>query len=347
MIDNEHGGDIYSKEILLDFSASINPLGMPCSAKRALAENIKAFECYPDINCTELRLALQEYEGVPMRNIVCKNGAAELIYCIAAVIKPKKALIIAPTFSEYEKAVRSVGCEIEYYYLDEKSDFSLDEGILNRLDGVDIVFICNPNNPTAKVSNGALIEKIAQECLAASVYLVIDECFMDFVENSHLYRAKAELDNVIILKAFTKIYAMAGLRLGYLISRNEGIVSRISQSGQCWSVSVPAQIAGVASLGEKDFIQKTVQLISDERKYLSREFTRLGFKVYSSSANFIMFYCDLPLDSLLLDYKIAIRSLAGFNGLSKGFYRAACRGHDENVKLISAIERILKRWQRQ
>ncbi len=337
-----HGGDIYSREIEYDFSANINPLGMPESVKSALINGIEKFERYPDINCTELKNAVAVHENISPEKIVFGNGAADLIDRIVQFLKPRKALITAPTFSEYERALTSVGCEVEYFYTDEKNDFEITDSILDSIYGKDIIFICNPNNPTGNLIDNNVFQKIKDISRKKKIHLVIDECFMDFVDKSCLYRSKARDKNIIILKAFTKIYAMAGLRLGYMLCGDEMIVRGVENTGQCWSVSVPAQLAGAAALKESGYIEKTLQIIKTEREYLTAELKKFGFKVYPSEANFILFKTDIQLDKMLLKKKTAIRNCENYVNLESGYFRTAVRNHDENTLLISEIQEVMK-----
>lgn len=342
MIKSLHGGDIYSRKIDLDFSANINPLGTPSSVRKAVARSADFAANYPDPNCTELKKAISVHENIPAESIVCGNGAADLIYRTVLTLKPKRALVTAPTFSEYEKALEITGCEVSRYTLDESSNFRLDCGIADMIGGKDIVFICSPNNPVGNVADKEIMEKIIDKCRSENAVLVIDHCFMDFAAEHEKYIVQPIYKNVIILKAFTKIYAMAGLRLGYLLCADSELCGRIADCGQSWSVSIPAQMAGVAALNEDEYVKKSVSLISAEREYLSQSLTALGFKAYPSKANFILFKCGLPLDELLLRKKIAIRNCRDYAGLGEGYFRIAVRNHDENTRLIDAIERVMK-----
>lgn len=341
MIKNVHGGDIYSREISLDFSANINPLGTPESIVKAASESLADIKNYPDPNCTLLRNALSEHENIGAGNIVCGNGAADLIYRIVLAVRPKKALITAPTFSEYEKALLTVGCDVGHFMLRESSNFRLDENILGEISGNDMVFICNPNNPVGNAAESGLISEIISECGKCGCIAVIDECFMDFVSGNKKYRTIPKHKNAVILKAFTKMYAMAGLRLGYMLCADEKLCNSVSECGQSWSVSIPAQAAGIAALGEHDIAEETRCLIDAERKYLMDKLSGFGFKVYPSQANFILFRCCLPLDEMLIKEKIAIRNCGGYIGLSEGYFRIAVRTHAENEMLVKAVERIV------
>lgn len=334
---NCHGGDIYSREIKYDFSANINPLGMPERVRAALRNGVDSFEHYPDVRCSALKAAIARRECTGPENIVCGNGAADIIYRLVYALRPRRALVTAPAFSEYEKALGEVGCQVRRFMLSENEDFRLGENIIDEIKDLDMVFICSPNNPTGAVVDNELMKKIAEKCRENNIYLVIDRCFEDFVLGGE--RMIPHNDKVIVLKAFTKIYAMAGLRLGYALC---SIAGRLESCGQCWSVSVPAQIAGAAALEEADYPRRTAELIAAERAYLTRELSRLGFRVFPSEVNFILFRCDLPLDRELLMEGIAIRSCENFVGLGPGYFRIAVRTREENEILINAIERMCK-----
>ncbi len=343
MVISEHGGDIYSREISLDFSANLNPSGMPEGVKTALKNSVSEWENYPDPLCRKLCKALSEYENFPIENIVCGNGAADLIYRLVKAVNPKKVIVTAPTFSEYEKALSENGTEILHYYLSEKYDFAIDKGILNVLDSsTDMIFLCNPNNPTGQYVPKDILKAVAEKCLENDIILVCDECFLSFVTDGKSKSIRHFLNkNVIILNAFTKIYSMAGLRLGYALFGSTELAETVQKTGQYWSVSTPAQIAGIAALNEKNYIEKTVQLINKERDFLTAELQKFGFRVFKSEANFILFRCDMPLDELLLREKIAIRNCGNYEGLSDGYFRIAVRNHEENAMLITAIGRCL------
>ncbi len=265
MMKNEHGGDIFEREILYDFSANLNPLGMPESVKNALQKSISEWEKYPDPFCRSLVKKLSERENFPPENIVCGNGAADLIFRIVQTVKPQKAVVCAPSFSEYSKALIQNECEILHYFLSEKSGFALDEKILEMLDeSVQMLILCTPNNPTGRTIDSELLRRICEKCEANDIVFLCDECFIDFTENA----AHAEQfmnPNVVVLKAFTKIYAMAGLRLGYALFGDAELAEKVRRNGQFWSVSAPAQTAGEAALDEKNYLEKTLELAKKER----------------------------------------------------------------------------------
>lgn len=341
MIIPKHGGDTFDRDIIYDFSANLNPLGMPKSVKKALENSVSDWERYPDPYCRRLVKKLSERENFSPENIVCGNGAADLIFRIVQAAKPKKAVVCAPSFGEYTKALEQCGCDIAAYRLAEENGFALDVGITAILDkSVDMLILCTPNNPTGRTIESGLLREICRKCEDNNIIFLCDECFIDFVVNG--MGAECFMNkSVVILKAFTKIYAMAGLRLGYALFGDSTFAEKVRETGQFWSVSSPAQAAGEAALEEKGYAAKAAELIKIERKYLSENLRRLGLKVYFSEANFILFYTNLPLDEMLLRQNILIRNCENFNGLSRGFFRIAVRTHEENTALISALGRCI------
>ena len=341
---HEHGGDIYGQNILYDFSANLNPLGMPESVRRAAVSAIETSERYPDPYCRELVRKLAEHERFAEDNIVCGNGADDLIYRIIRALRPRNAVIAVPTFSEYAKALSEAGCIITEHRLSEDSGFVLGEDILEKLtDGVDLLVLCSPNNPTGRLNDAALMRRICGMCADKGIVLLCDECFIDLTGKGLSHSAKGFIDkSVIVLKAFTKTYSMAGLRLGYALFGDTELAEKVRTCGQFWSVSAPAQAAGLAALDETEYVEAAVRLIADEREYLSEMLRQHGFTVYPSDANFILFRCALPLDELLIGEKILIRSCANYRGLDGSFFRIAVRTHDENEALCQAVGKIEK-----
>lgn len=344
---SEHGGDAFGLDILYDFSANLNPLGMPESAKKALNNSVMEWEKYPDPSCRKLTQKLAAAMNLQPEQIVCGNGAADLIYRIISTIKPRKCVLCSPTFSEYEKALRENNCEIEYFPLLEENDFRLDERISETLtNGTEMLILCNPNNPAGGVISRELLKKICEKCAQKNITFLCDECFLEFTENAENNSALNFLnEKTIVLKAFTKIFAMAGIRLGYAVFGDCETAWKTAQSGQCWSVSAPAQIAGTAVLddeiGTKIYLKKTRELIKTERELLKKSLNDLGIRTFDSSANFLLLKSDLRLFDALLEERILLRNCANFRGLDERFFRIAVRTHEENQALVEALRRVI------
>ena len=339
-----HGGEIYNKKVTLDYSTNINPLGLPSSVKSALINNMDQFVLYPDNNCSTLSTAIADYEQIKKDFIICGNGASDLIFRLCFALKPQKALLLAPTFSEYEKALHAAGSEIDYYLLDEKEKFAITDKLVDDLnESIDILFLCNPNNPVGNMIRQDVLEKIMYKCLECNIFLVMDECFLDFVAGGKDYSLKRyvkDIDSLFVLKAFTKIYAMAGLRLGYGMCSNTQLLTNMQNMGPSWNVSIPAQIAGVEALKQSEYIQETEVIIKKERSYLYNNLLELGLKVFEPSANYIFFKSIDELYEVMLAKGILIRQCDNYNQLSREYYRIAVRNHEDNIELINQLRNV-------
>ncbi|BCN32966.1 pyridoxal phosphate-dependent aminotransferase [Anaeromicropila herbilytica] len=347
-MNNMHGGDIYSYQNITDFSTNINPLGIPKAVKDAVIDSLAICNQYPDVRHLSLRKSLSEKDNIDIPNIICGNGAADLIFSLCLALKPKKALLLAPTFSEYEQALHAVDCSIIYYKLLEENQFELQTNFLDNLtNDLDIVFLCNPNNPTGHVIKVPFLNEILSLCEKKNIFLVIDECFNDFLDNPSVYTIKdcvSKHSHLFVLKAFTKLYAIPGLRLGYGYCSNTKLLDRMHQVSQPWSVSIPALAAGVAALKEDEYVTRTRALIREEREYLTRELPQYGLSLFESKANYIFFKGPSNFYENMLSEGYLIRDCSNYPGLSKGYYRIAVKSHPENVQLL---EKVRKLWRNQ
>ena len=337
-----HGGATYKTTNMLDFSANINPLGIPDDVRKAVICSVSDCVRYPDPHCSELVDALAVYEQFPAAQIVCGNGAADLIDRIARAFRPRRALIPVPTFSEYAYALHAVGCEVRDYPLDPAYSFQLDSGFISALsDDVDIVFLCMPNNPTGQLIEPELLNEIADKCCKYGILLVCDECFLRFFRDALRYSLKQHFHkNCIILNAFTKLYGMPGLRLGYALCGDEQKADCLRKTGQYWSVSVPAQAAGIAALQLTDWVRKTVEYIAEERALLTDSLRDSGIVVYDGSANFLLIQAPSDFAFQMKRNGIIVRTCIDFHGLNDTFFRIAVRTHAENLALISAVRKV-------
>lgn len=340
-----HGGDIYTYKNMLDFSANLNPLGLPPAVLQAAEAACAGAAAYPDPLCRELRAAIAEHEGVPAEQIICGNGAADLIFRLVWAEKPRSALLIAPGFAEYEQALNSVGCNIKHYFLTETNGWRLGEDYLAALESCpDMVFICNPNNPTGLTVEPDLLAEMLARCEKLGVRVVLDECFNDFLADGQKHTQKALLGqnrSLFILKAFTKTYAMAGLRLGYGFSSDHDLLVAMEAVAQPWSVSIPAQAAGVAALGERAYVARAQALVGAERKRLAAALKALGCTVFDSEANYIFFKAPVGLCAAMRKEGVLIRDCANYPGLSEGYYRVAVKLPLENDRLVLAMQSAL------
>ena len=280
-----------------------------------------------------------------MEEILCGNGAAELFFAAVQAVRPQKALVTAPSFSEYEEALRSVGAEVEYYYLCEEDNFQIREDYVDKLsEEIDMIFLCNPNNPTGQIIDRDMLIKILGRCKKQNIIVILDECFLEFLDEPNRYEMsdlREEYPNLLIVKAFTKIFSMPGLRLGYAISSNQDTLEEMSWKLQQWNVSVPAQMAGVAALERpEEYIRQTREYVSGQREYMRNIMKMMGYVVFASKANYLFFKGRPGLEKEALEAGFLIRDCQNYEGLSEGFYRIAVRTKEENERLITWLGRL-------
>lgn len=343
-----HGGDIYRNEVRMDFSVNGNPIGMPVRVERALKKAVGNCGTYPDLRSEKLKEKLEKLTGVCREQILCGNGASELLLAALHGIKPKKTAILVPSFYGYEYAAAASGSPVLPVLLQAEDGFCLPDDIPQRLDDdVDLLLLANPNNPTGAMIKADLLEKLLGECLQRNITVVLDECFLEFTGKEETHSMKKKLSaypNLIILRAFTKIFAIPGVRLGYLLCKNEELLQKMEVQLPEWNLSVFAQAAGAAACRETAYIERTVRLIKKERAYLEEQLKRLGITVFLSETNFLLLHTKLPLYEELLKKKILIRDCGNFRGLTNGYYRIAVKSRGENARLIRAIREIARRF---
>ena len=435
---SDHGGDWYSfreefGSVPLDFSANVSPLGLPESARDAACRALCESARYPDPFCRALRKAIAKEYKVPVEWIFCGNGAADIVYRIAYAARPRRALLLAPCFAEYERALRRAGAEVDFYFPDALSKGRNKKGSASELESAvapdspamsaqgfritdvsrflrhihpdtDMIMLGEPNNPTGLCTDRTILTEIADFCEARGIRLVLDECFMDFAEEGeerswlHRWRVlpeegkaklrdtmqeegKARLQdetsaddlvgwrepiryrNVCVVRAFTKFYGMAGLRLGWCAIPDWEFLGEVILAGPPWSVSCAAQAAGIAALGDHAYRDQLRAMVRRERPRLIKGLQRLGFFVLPSEANYLMFFVPgslyrgklnsretdgaehklsgpLNLCDLLRPYGIMLRDLQSFYGLRSGWYRTAVRTEGENERLLAVLSEI-------
>lgn len=360
-MDRQHGGDIYRNKIRYDFSVNINPLGMPPGCEEAAKRGVELCGQYPDWRGEELCRDLAAAEGVREEQIILGNGAAELLYALMAYLRPGRVLIPVPSFGEYEAAVRASGGKCDFRRLREESDFRLEEDFLDAVtESADMVILCNPNNPTGICTEKELLLRIAERCEEKGIWLCVDECFLPFTERERDLTLKHSLErfpHLVLLRAFTKIYGMPGLRLGYAMTAQGGLLSGIRRCLQPWNTSIVAQLAGIQALRDRGFIERTIRLVGEERAFLRGRLTGMSpdivEKVYPSEANFLFLRGRPDLYERMLEQGFLIRDCGNYRGLEEQrgrYFRVAVRTRRENRALLRQMEKIgneerEKRWQ--
>jgi len=353
-----HGADVFEaagktgvrREDILDFSSSVNPLGASETALEAVRRVFGQIPSYPDSCCTALREAIAGHYGdVTKDNVVVGNGSTELIYLFAEAFMRKGdvAVVPAPSFGEYENAVRKTGEKVKFVRLgrDFQADPSRFEDALTGK--VKIVYFCNPNNPTSILTSKAKLTEIVEAALKKDILVFLDEDFLEFVEDgekfSMISRIK-EFPNLFVLRSFTKIFGLTGLRVGYGIASEE-ITGILLNAKLPWNVNCLGQAAAIAALSDEEHLKKTLELIKGEKAFLMRELEQSkAFKVYPPDANFI--FMDIrksgvtaaQLKEKMLSHGVLIRDCSSFAGLDEYYIRVAVKTRSENERLLAALE---------
>lgn len=338
-----HGGDIYRNQIRLDFSVNTNPLGMPDPVKEALHQAVEEAENYPDIRAQALSAAVAEQLQVRKEQLVFGNGASELFRAVLHAIKPSKILIPVPSFLGYEEAAKAIDCEVIFYEMKKEENFCLTDRILDVLDeNISLVFLANPNNPVGNLVEPELIFQIVEKCRQCDITLVLDECFMELTGKEQTYsflKRLNEFSNVVVIRAFTKLYAIPGVRLGYLVCE-QNLAEKIRLQLPEWNLSVFAQRAGVAAIKEQEYIARAVVCIQTQRQFLLEELQAAGCSVFDSDADYLLFYSEMPLYELFLQRGILIRDCSNFRGLQRGYYRIAVKSEEQNRMFAEVLREI-------
>ena len=345
-----HGGDRYRNEVKLDFSININPDGISKGVLMSLVNSINEVENYPDPKNQLLTEKLCAVVKLEKGNIVFGNGASEVLMAAVHAFRPKKVLLPVPSFTGYEHLITAAEADVVNYYLSESDGFELKREFLDEIDSsYDMLFLTNPNNPTGLYIDHELLKDILDKCRENNVKAILDECFMvlsDEPENNSCIGEMDRWPNLMILRAFTKSFAIPGLRLGYMLCGDKETVSKIKAHIPEWNISVYAHNAGVAALDDYDKLAETRIRLANERSYLIDELENLGFKTIGSRANYILFKDSrcrkINFYEELLNVGILIRDCSDYNGLAEGFLRIAVRPHEENTELIKAMKSILR-----
>jgi len=346
-----HGGNVrevmerygLSSSEIIDFSANTNPLGVPPYVKKAIVKNLNRASCYPDPECKELKKEISRRLGVNYENIIVGNGSIELIYLLIHSFLPQKALLLIPTFSEYERALLQGNCQLKFLKLKEEKNFKPDiEEIEQAMNEVDVCFLANPNNPTGVLIQRDELLSLIDRVSRKRIFIILDEAFIEFNQRESLIKEAISRENLFILRSFTKFFGLAGLRAGYGIG-NKKLIEGLNRIKEPWTVNAFAQLAAKEVLGDAEYINRTLQLIEKEGKFLFEHLLKIrGLNPYPSRANFILIKIEREISSTKLCEQLAkkgiiIRDCANFRGLNDKFIRVAIRTHRENLKLLEAL----------
>lgn len=352
-----HGGDLYlisqkyniKEKDIIDFSGNINPFGLSPKIKDVVINNIDVVKTYPDKNYNLLKKSISNYCDCNPNNIIVSNGATELISLCIKTLSPKKAIIVSPSYSEYERELKKINCNIIYFDLKEKDDFLLNINNLLKIidDTIDLIILCNPNNPTGTAITNDQIEIILKKCK----FLMVDETYAEFSskqENICATNLTTFYDNIFVIRGTSKFFCVPGIRLGYGICKNDYILNKINQNKDLWSVNCFANLIGQTMFNDKDFIQKTKNLVFNEKTRIFNELKNIqNLKFYNTKTNFIL--CKIlnkkttstTVFKTLLKHNILIRDAKDFPFLDDSFFRFCILKQNENEMLLKNLKNIL------
>ena len=327
----------------IDFSANVNPLGPPPALKDNWMEAFELITTYPDPNASSLTSKLASLNHVQENELLIGNGGAELITLVGRYLAGKRICIVQPAFSEYEEACRSAGCDITYHTLEEGRWTLEPTHLIEKMPYVDAIFLCTPNNPTGVTYDPASVLALFEASEKHNCLLIIDEAFADFLsEDTSYVSALHTFSKLVLLRSLTKMYAIPGLRLGYMMAHPD-IISAVDALQPHWSVNALALMAGELCLQEKEHVNETRDFIQQERETLQLFFEKNHYRYSDSSVNFYLLKDpeledQAPLMHYLMENGIVPRHTENFPGLNGKWLRFAIRTSDENRRLMEVLE---------
>ena len=355
-----HGGDLdliekkykIPKNEILDFSSNINPLGSPKSVKDKLIKNIDIIETYPDKNYENLKLNISSYTNCSFEHILVGNGATEIITSLIQSLNPKNSMLILPSYSEYEKELKKIKCKINFFYSYEEDDFKINiNNLLNKLTNeMDLLILCNPNNPTGFYLDNSNLEIILSHCKKNNIFVMIDETYAEFLtfdKNSSAINLTKKFSNLFVIRGTSKFFAVPGIRLGYAICSNNNLLDLINKNFDLWNVNSFANLAGITMFNDTKFINDSKALIKNELNNFFVSLNQLSkLKLFKTSSNFIL--CKILTDKIksyeifeiLIKQKILIRDAKDFDGLNTSFFRFCIKTPEQNSILIKNLKNI-------
>ena len=360
--DSFHGSDLekiekiygIKKEDIVSFSANVNPLGVSPLLKRDLASKLDVISTYPDREYTDLRKVIAEYCDASPESILVGNGSTELITLFIKMTAPKKAMIIGPTYSEYERELSLSGGVSLYFPLKEESDFTLDpDSLIQSLDeSIDMLIICNPNNPTSSAIKRDKMRRILDACKTLDIFVLVDETYVEFAEDYDSISCiplTSAYNNLCLLRGVSKFFAAPGLRLGYAICGDTDLMKDIGSIKDPWTVSSLAEVSGQLMFRDADYIKATKESISSERQRVCSELKSIsGIKVYDPVANFVL--CRITKENVDADIlfdnairkNLMIRNCSSFPFLDNKYFRICFMSPTDNDRLLAVIRETLK-----
>ncbi|CEG21901.1 Threonine-phosphate decarboxylase [Planococcus massiliensis] len=334
-------------ERILDFSENVHPFGPPEFIRNSWHSLLELIERYPDPEGEPFRSAAARFHDVPMERVVTANGAAEIFTWLARRYQKKKVVLIEPAFSEYRKTLEAEEAQIVTVQLTEKNGWQLDMELLaSSLEGCAAIYICNPHNPTGLLIEQQQMEFIAEACKKEGCELVIDEAFIDFAGEAFSFIPRqSSYPQTIIVRSMTKMYAIAGLRLGYAIGSPE-IMRTLKQGAAHWNVNAISAQVGAECFNERIYRERVIASANEERERMTVFLEEHHCKVSSSAVNFLAFKLPEGKDSCrffldFLEQGLVLRHTKSFSGMDGKWFRIGMKSPAQMDQLQEAINRWL------
>lgn len=353
-----HGSDIEEvekyfgipKESIVGFGANVNPLGISKKVQEEIAKNLHIMTSYPDRNYTTLRNAIGTYCSVNMEHVVVGNGSTELISLLIKHIHPKKALLLGPTYSEYERELELCGGKMEYYYLSPENKFRIDlDAFLSELnDSIQLLILCNPNNPTSSAILTQDMKVILEHCKKLGIFVMIDETYVEFAPDVNAFTSMPlvkDFDNLMIIRGVSKFFAAPGLRLGYGVTSNEGFIKVLHTHQNPWSLNSIGAFAGERMIQDTEYIAVTRELIYTERRRMYDALLEIPeLLTFKPMANFFLVkiqregITSYDIFEYLIKQGLMVRDCASFECLQGEYIRFCIMNPEDNTRLLNGLK---------
>ena len=353
-----HGSDLEEiekyygipKETIVGFGANVNPLGISDKVKEEITKHLDVIMTYPDRNYTSLKKTISDYCSVRQEHVVVGNGSTELISMLIQHLRPRKALLVGPTYSEYERELGLCGGEMVYYNLSPENEFQIDmEAFLVELnDSIDLLILCNPNNPTSSAVSAKNLERILEKCLELNIFVMVDETYVEFAPDIHAVTCMPLVErykNLMVIRGVSKFYAAPGLRLGYGVTSNMAFIHLLKTHQNPWSLNSIGAFAGEKMLTDEEFIKATRELIHSERERIYQELLEIPqLHTFKPVANFFLVkilkedVTSFDVFDHLIRKGLMVRDCSSFQNLDGEYFRFCIMKPEDNTRLLDGLK---------
>ncbi len=349
-----HGGDLqaFSKRYhkredeIIDFSSNVNPLGIPESLQSVYQASMDDLSLYPDPYAQLFCERIADLFRLSPENVIAGNGSIALLEVAIRFLRPKRALLIEPCFTEYRRLLKLHGAQIQHIPLSPKQDFQFTlERILKHLSKTDLLIFGHPNNPTGSALSVSEIHLLLKETRKKGVFMIVDEAFVDWIPELSVVNQVGDSNPLLVVRSMTKFFALAGIRSGFALGSRALIQAMANHLG-LWNCNRLAQKLSIAAFSDLTFQEKTRSWLRGERAWLTQAIEQLeGFKVFPSLANFLLVRSQKPLHGFFdfLGHRgIYVRTVSDFVGLDDSYFRIAVRTRKENEYLTQVLNAWLE-----